>query len=501
MDTDDKKRLASLETINNLKMNMLQTIETTYHEMYVDMVLMEAFRQGILDEVEGVDRDYMGKVIRIHANVCYAVFSLCVQCRASLKSSLNVEKQYNIRRSVVTGHEMYKYLYGFTGKTTLWKEIEPILRVKYPEQCVVIAETADDFLQKYAQDADGTLRDVSKHFSDNPTEFFKNISQVSERIVTERIGKALGFIQPIHSLLVKELQENLGMVYYLAMAHPMPIQTLKVGNISQKEKIDALRHGLEKYGGIVESVMKRVDVAEKFCIEHQLDMTQNKQWVDLTENNIGLHVLYIYLDSLTTFLAFCRSECFAEYRQNLSYMVISTHEGFKKLYGFDENKRVGSYWNRAIKQALIQTDDVQLAEAADRIERKLEELSTNAFLKDEDMIAAFTHVGTIKKIQKESTFAVLDYFRKDVKKEDWDVLTEYLFVLNDIIRLYNKVMNWESLQSKQEMEMAFAGYFEQIDKIDKLVVQNIKDEAMLAKWRESSEKMREMLRNFEQLLS
>lgn len=501
METEEKKRPVSPEAINNLKMNMLQTIETTYHEMYVDMVLMEAFRQGILDEVEGVDHDYLEKVIRVHANVCYAIFSLCVQCRASLKSSLNVEKQYNIRRSVVTGHEMYKYLYGFTDKTTLWKEIESILSAKYPEQCVEIAETADDFLQKYAHDADGTLRDVSKHFSDNPTEFFKNISQVSERNVTERIGKALGFIQPIHSLLVKELQENLGMVYYLAMAHPMPIQTLNVGNISQNEKIDALRHGLEKYGGIVESVMKRVEVAEKFCKEHQLDMTQNNQWVDLTENNIGLHVLYIYLDSLTTFLAFCRSESFAEYRQNLAYMVISSHEGFKKLYGFDENKRVASYWNRAIKQTLIQADDVQLAEAADRIERKLGALSTNTFLKDEDMIAAFTHVGTIKKHKKESTFAVLDYFRQDVRKEDLDVLTEYLFVLNDVIMLYNKVMNRESKRSKQEREATFAGYFEQIDKVDRLVEQNTKDEAILVKWRESSEKMREMLRNFEKLLS
>lgn len=482
-------------------MNMLQTIESTYHEMYVDMMLMEAFREGILDDAVGIDREYVEKVIRVHANVSYSIFSLCVQCRASLKSSLNVEKQYNIRRSVVTGHEMYKYLYGFTGKPTTWKEIEIVLSANYPEKCAEIVAAADDFLQKYAQEADGTLRNVSKHFSDNPTEFFKNISQVSERNVTERIGKALGFIQPIHSLLVKELQDNLGMVYYQAWTHPMPVQKLDVKSISQNEKIDALHHGLEKYGGIVESVMRWLDVAETFCKEHQLDMTQNKQWEDLTENNIGLHVLYIFLDSLTTFLAFCRSECFAEYRQNLAYLVISTHEGFKKLYGFNENKRAGTYWSRAIKRALIQADDEQMAEAAERIESKLASLSMSFFLKDEDMIAAFTHVGTIKKKQTESTFAVLDYFRKDVKKEDLDVLTEYLFVLNDIIRLYNKVMNRESERSKLEIEVIIAGYFEQIEKIDKLVEQNTKDESVFAKWRECSDKMKEMLRNFEKLIS
>ena len=501
MDTEYKNRPASPETINNLMINMLQTIESTYHEMYVDMVLMEAFRQGILDKLEGIDRKYMEKVVRVHANVCYAVFCLCVQCRASLKSSLNVEKQYNIRRSVVTGHEIYKYLYGFTGKTTTWKEIEFILVIKFPEKCSEIAVAADVFLKKYAQEADGTLRDVSKHFSDKPTEFFKNISHVSERNVTERIGKALGFIQPIHTLLVKEIQDNLGMVYYLVWNQPMPFQTWNVGSISQNEKIDALHHGLEEYGGIVESVMRRLEAAEKYCNEHQLDMSQNKQWVDLTENNIGLHVLYIYLDSLTTFLAFCRSECFAEYRQNLAYLVMSTHEGFKKLYGFDANKRSGSYWNRAIKQALIRTNDKQLIEAAERIERRLSALSENVFLKDEDMISAFTHIGTIKKTQTESTFAVLDYFRKEVKMDDMDILTEYIFVLNDILRLYNKVMDYENKYYNKEREEQFARYFDMIDKIDKIVAQNTKDEIMLKKWKDSSNKMKEILRKFEELLS
>ncbi len=500
MESVDKKRPASPETISNLTKNMMLTMESSYHEMYVDMVLMEALRQGLLDEVDGVDKDYMVKVVKLHANVCYAVFSLCVQCRASLKSPKNVEKQYNIKRSVVTAHEMYKYLYGFTGKSTLWKEIENDLHEKYSTECSEIASAVDNFSQQYAQEADGTLRDVAKHFSDNPVEFFKNMSQVSERSVTDRIGKALGFIQPMHSLLVKELQEHLGLIYYLAWAHPMPVQTLNVGSISQSEKIAVLQHGLEEYSGIVDSVMRHLNFAEKFCEQYHLDMSENKQWTDFTENNIGLHVLYIYLDSLTTFMAFCRSECFAEYRQNLAYLMVSAHEGFKKLYGYDEKKRADSYWNRAIKHAILKSGDEQMSAEAAGIENRLEALSGNAFLKDEDMIDAFTHVGTIRKRQTESTFAVLDYFRKDVKKEDMDVLSDYLFVLNDIIRLYNKVMDAERKQINKEREATFVGYFERIEMIDKLVEQNTKDEELLAKWHESSEKMREMLKNFEKLL-
>ena len=93
------------------------TLESSYHELYVDMVLMEGFNQGLMDSITNLDKEYIGKVLRVHANVCYANLCLCVQMRASLKAPLNVEKQYIIRRSVVTAHEMYKYLYGFGEKS------------------------------------------------------------------------------------------------------------------------------------------------------------------------------------------------------------------------------------------------------------------------------------------------------------------------------------------------------------------------------------------------
>lgn len=171
IEMEDNRQAASQETIENLKENLKLTIESSYHELYVDMVLMVALNQVMMDSL---DKGYISNALRVHANVCYANLCLCIQLRASLKTDLCVEKQYNIRRSVVTTHEMYKYLFGFTGKLTPWKELEKSLQTKYPEQCKEIAEAEKLFLQQFAQDADGTLRDVAKHYSDNPTEFFEN---------------------------------------------------------------------------------------------------------------------------------------------------------------------------------------------------------------------------------------------------------------------------------------------------------------------------------------
>ena len=132
---EDKRQPASKETIARLKVNMLLTLESSYHVLFKDMVLMKLLTECEQEMLKDLDKSYLEKILRLHANVCYASMCLCAQCRASLKSELAVEKRYNIRRSVVTAHEMYKYLYGFTEKQTLWQEVEQQLRAKYPSEC------------------------------------------------------------------------------------------------------------------------------------------------------------------------------------------------------------------------------------------------------------------------------------------------------------------------------------------------------------------------------
>lgn len=494
---EDNRQPASQETIDNLKECVKMTIESSYHELYVDMVLMEALNQGMMDSL---DKEYIGNVLRVHANVCYANLCLCVQFRASLKSDLGVEKQYNIRRSVVTTHEIYKYLFGFKGKTTPWKELEKSLLSKYPEQCKEIAKTEGLYHQKYALDADSVLRDVAKHYSDNPTEFFENMSLVSERSVTNRTVSAMRFLHPIHSLLVQELQKGLGALYVAAMLMAMPKQTFEAIGLDKQDKLEEFSRGLTKYSGIVNTVMSRLAAAKKIGEQYNMDMTQNAHWTDLTDDNVGLHILYIYLDSMTTFRAFFRSESFAEYRQNLAYLIVSAHEGFKKLYGFDENKRTGSYWNRALKNAIVQSGDEQLLKEAEEIEARLDALSKSAMLRDEDMIVAFTHVGTIKKQKQESSFAVLDYFRQPVKEEEMNDLTDFLVVMNDIMRLYNKVMEWEGRQMQQETEATFAGYLEKIDQFEQQIKEKVQDPEQLTLMEETMEKLRGVIEKFEEMM-
>ena len=471
---EEKKYVpASEETIANLRENMLKTADSCYKEMYVDMVLSEGLNRGLYDEIENQDKAYLDSLIRVHANVAYSHLCVCVQMRASLKATLNVEKQYNIRRCIVMAHEMYKYLYGFTGRNTPWLTIEERVRAQYDNECIEIDEAAARFLERYAQNEDGTLRNVAKHYSDNPVEFFENMEKVNE--------------------LTRELASVLGIYYQVAMACPMPAQTFELTGLRKRDDLAVLDESIKKYSGIVKSVMAQIKAVRGLETQYQMDLSGNEQWKSLTEDNIGLHILYVYLDAVSAFRAFMGSESFAEIRQNLAYMILLSHEGFKKLYGFDETKRQVSYWHRAVKDFLAKNGGEELMEEVSRIESVMDRLADSDILKDEDMVVAYTHVETIKKRGIESSFAVLDYFRQPITPMDMEPLLEFLKVMNDIVRLYSKVMGLESEKMKNDTNATLRDFMNKISLIDQMAEEHIDDPEQRAKWQETSAKMRGLL--------
>ena len=493
----DNRKPATLGQIERMKDTFKLTLESSYHELYVDMVLMEGFNQGLMDSITNLDKEYIGKVLRVHANVCYANLCLCVQMRASLKAPLNVEKQYIIRRSVVTAHEMYKYLYGFNGKQTLWLDIESQLRQSYPERCAEIADNADKYLNEYAQDEDGDTRDVAKHYSNNPEEFFERMSNVSERSESDRIAALMGFLQPIHTLLVEELRNKLGLHYLLLWKEPMPKQTFTAVGMIEGEKLETFKQGLLHYDKIVHGFFRQISAVKKIAGQYNWDVNQMPEWAFMVKDNMVAHILYIYLDLTATFLAFTRSDTFAEYQQNLAYLFLSAHEGFKKLYGFGEKSRDKSFWYRSVKAESVKLGDESLSEEVKAIEERLDRLSQSDYLKDEDMAVVFSHIETNKKAKKENAILVLDYFRKPVSQENLKDLSDFLFIMNDIVRLVNKVLSLQSAESNRRLQEKLDSFRQMFDKIDSMIAENVKDAEQIEGFNESTKKFRALIDDIE----
>lgn len=497
MEERDNRRPATPEQIERMKANFKLTLESSDHELYVDMVLHEALKRGNLEGIEGLDKDYICKVLAVYANVCYVNFCLCVQMRSSLKAPLGVEKRYDVRRSVVTAHEIYKNLHGFNDAKTTWKDIEERLQGLYPEKCHEIEEAAEAYRVMYAGNMDMDTRNVAKHFSSDPEEFYNRMAEINERSVMDRFLALMRFLQPTHTLLVEELRRKLGMYYLVGISMPMPVQRFDTVHMVEGEALEVFKKGIVHYDSIVSGLFRQITAIRRFADERNMDVEQIPEWGFLVKNNMVAHILYIYIDLTTTFLAFTRSETFAEYQLNLAYLFLSAHEGFKKLYGFDERGRAKSFWSRSVKSEMEKLGNESLSNEVAQIEGRLEKLSQSEYLKDDDKAAVFSDVKTDKKSGKENAILVMDYFRTVTSADDLNDLREFLFLMNDIVRLVNKVLEVQSAETSRQLHEKFDNFRQMFDKIDAVIAENVKDAAQTEEFNEATRKFREMIDGLE----
>ena len=72
-------------------------------------------------------------------------------------------------------------------------------------------------------------------------------------------------------------------------------------------------------------------------------------------------------------------------------------------------------------------------------------------------------------------------------------LLEFLKVMNDIVRLYSKVMGLESEKMKDDTNATLRDFMNKISLIDRMAEEHIDNPEQRAKWQETSAKMRGLL--------
>lgn len=263
------KKPASTEQMTKLEGTLLASIDSFYKELNMDHVLY--------DVVSKDANEYCSHLVNVHSNVCYSLLCLCVLLRAELKAELPVEKKYLLRRIVVLTSELYKYLYTFTEGKTEWKTLTKALAEEYPKEIEEINKQANIYKKKYGRSEDKTIRDVSKHYSSNPLEFFNYVSKIEERSIVDRGLQLLRYSQPLSLLIVTELKKQLKLGYDLASVLVEP----KVDDVVIR-KLDS--DFLEKTNGFVSGLNKTtvclcqtIHKAEKLVQDYGVDITQDRR--------------------------------------------------------------------------------------------------------------------------------------------------------------------------------------------------------------------------------
>lgn len=430
------------EQLRILKSNVKQTINSLYKELFIDMVLDKNLNDCIQDSTDTGDTDieYIKNVIKVHSNICTQLMYIYVHLRTNFGQTLAIEKKYTLRHCVVNSHELYKYLYGFDYKT-LWKTMEKQMSLIYQQEYEVIKAAEIEYKNNFAN-KDKYARDVSEHFSNEIQEFYEVVSTFTEREVVDRVLAILKLVQPIHEILTKELMNKLGKKYISAYLLYPPILNLEgKGELSDADSSFTI-NALLKFSDIVKSTntnMFRVENESKKPKYHDCNIKRMVDWDFFYRKNVNIHILYVYLDFITLYRAFMNSEEFVENKLNLACLQMSAHEGFKKLYGFN-NKNENSYWNRAIKAEAMKFKDDKLNSEIDNIEAKLKRLSTNEYICDESIALAITHSGPDSKKHIEAPRVLLDYFQKQVSKNEIATFIDFMHVMHDVFMLYDNIM-------------------------------------------------------------
>ena len=89
---------------------------------------------------------------------------------------------------------------------------------------------------------------------------------------------------------------------------------------------------------------------------------------------------------------------------------------------------------------------------------------------------------------------MLDYFRNPLSQDDLKPLVGFLYVMNNIIRLYGEVLEKENKQLNKETEEKFVGFLNKIEEVDKLLSQHLSNQEQLEKWKTTLEDFKTLMK-------
>lgn len=491
-----RRKPATPAQIEKIKVVVRDAMEKIYGDLLLDYAFGNAISQpssnGFLQEE---DHAYIKKIVGLHANITDSLLCLSVLLLCNFRAEEPIEKKFLLRRIVVVCHELYKYLYGFTNKKTEWEVIALKLEEKYPVECAELMEQGEKYLKKYGQSEDKILRDVSNHYSDKPFEFFKYISTINEKGQTDRAVMMLRIVQPLSLLLMKEV----GAVLPKSNGNtPANLKTVPVNRQFMDVFTDELSRETQRYithrKEIVREQVQRVSRFERFAAKYNHDLTKDKRWSLLKDDNIALHIMYLQLDTMILSMAMGRAETGLEEKMILAYMVASMHEGFKKIYGFTEGTRSKSLWHRYAISRKDSVKDSSLNSEIQIMTGVLDAFAEKDYLKNPTVTLFLSHVGYVRDLDGDSSNAMVDYLLQEDHKSELAGVVSVMRFLNELVNVSGKLLSYENDVMSDEKKLDLDKHLEEIDEMERKALAKIHSEKGRMELKAQMAGLKEMIR-------
>ena len=424
--------ISSKDSINELKKNTLTTCRELYQQMVHDIILERIVNKGLLDKGT-TDKDFLIKLIRLNSNLSLMIIEACIIFRADLVASDVSEKRFLLKRMVMTIHEGYKYIFGFTKKETFCERFLMTMKPQNEEVVKCIEKARKQYIQKYGNNFFKSLRDVAKHYSYDSLEFYNCVKSLSERSVGDMFCCFMAFSQPLFSLTINELQEKTGL--WLMAVNLQNIETEKIESFFDDKLMSQVDHSISKYGGFIDRINSTSIKSMKLF--EDLQISSDNSIRPFLSDNVGTHIFYIVMDILCALKAFANSDEYYEQSMHLAYLRLSIHEGFKKLYGFNDTDKDKSFWTRFKEDYsdVLNSMDTDIK----NLEINLERLKKYDYVSSEEVVI-FTHFGELKR-QIIPYEIVLNFFKKNKETKNFAIILDVIKVLNGMLPIITRLMD------------------------------------------------------------
>lgn len=408
-------------------------------------------------------------ILRCGYTILYSITDISSLFRAEMREPVIIGKRFGIVKLKIAVSEVFKAIVGtnFDDSKALYSQIRTSIETDYANECLGIDKSIVDFRENYWTKQVKDARDVAEHFSDKPYEYYQLILSADEDLEAKRINAILAIIQPLFAIISKIVnRENLlanvdskEVLNYSGSFAPI------LENLTVDSRYDELGKLMTKEAANLDKFAYNFNlpkvIEEKFG---SFELNESIQYM-LQLCELMMHLEFVRLDTAYTYRAICSSELPVEQRLNLRLMYKTNHEGFKKLYGFKDDKS-GTIWGTKIEPQMQGYGDV-IRKEYESIKLSLNLLSRQTGINDEHLVVVLTHLRKNKNKDYISD-ALIELGNLNLRNIMGTSIL-FLNVLNKIINLTQmmlpEIKKRDEELHQRDMDKLFRPMYDLIDKI------------------------------------
>ena len=495
------KRLATKEQLDTIYKSMGDIISSMYPSLLNSIKLYK--------KLNTINEDFNRKniwidLVRIYYFVLFCHLDIVSTLRAEFRAITIGEKRIHLKYLNVIVTEMIKAMFGFSDdKHCLWKrfcnDAGALLNEKDKTkiECLITK-----FKEKYCNSDSKDCRNYAIHYDDDPLRVYSYLCNLSEEAETEKISKFLAILHELLLITNKLSNEQRLPLCYLQVADNSFWEKLNIFPDKDSVLLSQTRKSVVSYWNTLDSVVKSYKLPN--IVEQQLGIEGMSLQLQLLRETVhpGIHLLFIYIDICCAVMAYLSSEYYIERQLNLRHLNVIVYEGFKKLYGFsnnksyqkgnDKNERLhSSFWNNILYPCLMSSDNDCLKNKAQEIDSKLQLLADDSTINDDDLRQMSVHIR--EKRNKDYIPRFTDKLIKMSPFLEMNRALKLLKLLPDIMKLDKEVTNIKYSDAKVLQDRKIESMRNQLEGIRNSILQSCKDKSVQDSINESTNKLLSLL--------